>query len=64
MKAYKIWHDTRYFIHKNNITDYSVMWTTNIEDAKDVPTFSGAVKFFSDKLGFNIYSGYDRLHLL
>jgi hypothetical protein len=64
MKAYKTWHDTKYFIHKDNITDNSVMWTTNIEDAKDISPYSEAVKFFSDKLGFNLYSQYDRLHLL
>jgi hypothetical protein len=73
MKAYKIWHDTKYFIHKDTINDLNVIWTNNINDALDadnlyigsgLPSYSKAVRFFFDLLGFNLYNRYDQLHLL
>ena len=64
MKAYKVWHDTKHFIHKDTTNELNVGWTTNIEDAKDVPTKGEAFKFFFDTLGFNMAARYDALHLL
>jgi hypothetical protein len=73
MKAYKIWYDTKHFIHKDTTNDLNVSWTTNINDALDtdslyigsgLPPYSKAVRFFFDKLGFNMAARYDALHLL
>ena len=63
MKAYKIWHDTKHFIHKSTTNELNVSWTTNIDDALDadtmykglgLPPFAKAVRFFHDKLGFSL----------
>jgi len=65
MKAYKIWHDTKHFIHKDTTDELNVTWTENIKDAKDVANYCEAVKFFFDKLGFSLnLSKYDALRLL
>jgi hypothetical protein len=64
MKAYKVWHDTKHFIHKDTTDDMNVQWTTNIEDAKDVNGYANAIKFFCDLLGFDIWKRYDALHLM
>jgi hypothetical protein len=64
MKAYKIWHDTKHFIHKDTTNDMNVQWTTNIEDAKEVSNYAEAVRFFFDLLGFSMNpSKYDPLYL-
>ncbi len=64
MKAYKIWHDQPYYIHKNS-EELKVQWTTDIDQAKDLPTFRQAVEFFFDTLGFSLNSSkYDALYLL
>ena len=62
MKAYKVWHDTKHFIHKDS-TDDSVTWTENIDDAKDIPQRK-ALTYFFFTLGFNVGARYDALHLL
>jgi hypothetical protein len=54
MKAYKIWHDTRHYIHKDTTSELNVQWTTNIEDAKDIPHRGKAFTFFFDVLGFSL----------
>jgi len=63
MKAYKIWHDTRHFIHKSTTNELNVTWTIDINDALDtdamynslgLPPFSKAVRFFHDELGFSL----------
>jgi hypothetical protein len=64
MKAYKYWHDTKYFIHKDTTNELNVTWTENINDAKDVPNYAKAVKFFFDKLGFTWNQKPDTLHLM
>ncbi len=65
MKAYKIWYDTKFFIHKDTTDELNVIWTENIKDAKDVKNYAEAVNFFFDKLGFSLnLSKYDPLHLL
>jgi len=62
MKAYKIWFDTKHFIHKDTTDEINVSWTTNINDALDtktlyldinIPDFSKACRFFNDTLGFS-----------
>lgn len=63
MKAYKVWHDTKHFIHKDTTSEMNVTWTENIEDAKDVPGNKNAIKFFFDKLGFRFNQRYDALRL-
>ena len=64
MKAYKIWHDTKHFIHKDTTDELNVSWTEKIEDAKDLPRYSEAYKFFFELLGFSSCAKYDALHLL
>ena len=73
MKAYKIWHDTKHFIHKNTTNQLNVQWTTDINEALDAddlmketqyPPFTKAYKFFFDELGFSPTSRYDALQLL
>lgn len=74
MKAYKIWYDTKHFIHKDTTNELDVTWTEDIKDALDaddlyidsgLPSFSKAVRFFFDKLGFSLNrSKYDALHLM
>jgi len=64
MKAYKVWYDTKHFIHKDTTNELDVCWTDKIEYAKDVPSKAEAYKFFFDKLGFIPYKRYDGLHLL
>lgn len=64
MIAYKVWHDTKHFIHKDTTNDMNVQWTTNIDDAKVVPNYGAAVKFFCDVLGFSIWKRYDALHFM
>lgn len=54
MKAYKIWHDTRHYIHKDTTDELNVSWTTNIEDALDIPQRGKAFTFFFDVLGFSL----------
>ena len=64
MKAYKIWHDTKHFIHKDTTSELNVRWTTKEDDAKQVSSFSQAVEFFFDKLGFSLnLSKPNALHL-
>lgn len=54
MKAYKIWYDTPHYIHSDTTNEMNVKWTTNVNEAKDVPTYSKAVDFFFDTLGFSL----------
>ena len=72
MKAYKVWHETKHFIHKDTTNELNVQWTENIEDALDtdslyvgsgLPPFSKAARFFFDFLGFNMAARYDALRL-
>lgn len=64
MVAYKIWHDTKYFIHKNSTNELNVQWTENINDAKIVNNYSEAIKFFCDVLKFSIWKTYDNLYFM
>ena len=65
MKGYKIWHNTKNFIHKDTTCELNVTWTENIEDAKEVKNYGEAVNFFFDKLGFSLNpSKYDPLYLI
>ena len=65
MKAYKIWYDTKYFIHKDTTNELNIIWTENSNDAKEVKNYVEAVKFFFDLLGFSLNpSKYDALHLM
>lgn len=74
MKAYKIWNDTKVFIHRDTINKLQVVWTENIDQALDtddlyketsLPSYSKAVKFFFDELGFSMNpSKKDALHLM
>lgn len=64
MKAYKIWHDTKYFIHKDTTNELDVAWTENINEAKDISGNKKAESFFFDILGFNYNARYDALRLL
>jgi len=64
MKAYKIWYDTKYFIHRDTTDQLNVFWTDNIEHAKDIPDKREAERFFFDELGFNPNARYDVLRLL
>ena len=54
MKAYVIWYDTPHYIHKSTTNELNVKWTTDVNEAKDVPTYSKAVDFFFDTLGFSL----------
>lgn len=63
MIAYKIWYDTRFYIHKDTTNEMNVKWTDNAKDAKKVANYAEAVKFFFDNLGFNLAARYDKLHL-
>jgi hypothetical protein len=54
MKAYKIWYDEKHFIHKDTTDQLNVMWTTNIEDAKEIPHRGEAINFFFFHLGFSL----------
>ena len=74
MKAYKIWNDTKHFIHKDTTNELNVVWTENINDALDSddlfkdkqwPSYTKAVKFFFDELGFSFNPlKYDALNLI
>ena len=74
MYAYKRWHDTKYFIHKNTTNELDVCWTTDASQGLDVntmyqglglPPYSKAVRFFFDGLGFSLNpSKPDALHLM
>ena len=64
MKAYKTWHDTKHFIHKDTTDELNVYWTDKIEDAKNIPNKVEADKFFFDKLGFSPNKRYDALRLM
>ena len=64
MKAYKIWNDTKHFIHKDTTNELDVSWTENIEDAKSITHKGEAIKFFFNTLGFCLNKRYDALHLL
>jgi len=74
MKAYKIWNDTKHFIHKDTTNELDVKWTTDVEAALDtdglfkgkgLPSYFKASKFFFDKLGFSSNpSKYDPLYLV
>ena len=64
MKAYKIWYDTKHFIHKDTTNELNVFWTENINDAKDISHKGKAITFFFDTLGFSLNpSRHDALHL-
>jgi len=52
-RAYKVWHDTRHYIHKDS-TKENVIWTENINEAKVCPLWREAVNFFFEELGFDI----------
>jgi hypothetical protein len=54
MKAYKIWHDTNHYIHKDTTSDMDVKWTEDPKEAKDIFDKAEAFKFFFDKLGFSL----------
>ena len=74
MKAYKIWHDEKHFIHKDTTNELNVYWTTDINYALNadelykgsgLPSYSKAVRFFHDKLGFSLnISKCDALYYL
>ena len=64
MKAYKIWYDTKHFIHKDTTDQLNVSWTDKEEFAKDIPDKREAARFFYDELGFNPNARYDALRLL
>ena len=65
MVAYKVWNDTKHFIHKDTTNELNVTWTQNIDDAKVLPSYSESIKFFCDKLGFSMnISKYDALRFL
>jgi len=65
MKAYKVWHDERYYIHKDTECEMTINWTKDIKEAKDVGgNSSKGYGFFSDLLGFNLNKRYDRLRTL
>ena len=60
--AYKIWYDTKHYIHKDTTDQLNVSWTTNIEDAKSFFKYSDASNFFHDVLGFSYnHDKYDAL---
>ena len=65
MKAYKYWHDSQYYIHKDTTNALNVRWTKDIADAKDIPERGKAITFFFDTLGFtlNLFNS-DPLYLL
>jgi hypothetical protein len=63
MKAYKVWHDTKHFIHKDTTNELDVKWTENIEDAKSIPNKVEAHNFFENTLGFNTTQRYNALYL-
>lgn len=54
MKAYKIWNDVKHYIHKNTTCDLDILFTENVNNAKILPNYGSAVKFFIDKLGFDL----------
>ena len=54
MKAYKIWHDTLHYIHKGTTNELNVQWTTDINQALDIPHRGKAITFFFDVLGFGL----------
>jgi hypothetical protein len=54
MKAYKYWDETKHFIHKDTTNELNVTWTTNIEDALNIPHRGKALTFFFDVLGFSL----------
>jgi hypothetical protein len=63
MKAYKKWHDIRYYIGKDTTATH-VTWTTDSKEAISFSTFWQAARFFFDTLGFSINaSKYDPLLL-
>jgi len=64
MTAFKIWHDTKHYIHKSTTNELDVTWTINPADAKRISNKVDAWKFFYDKLGFKMYTRYDRLYVL
>jgi hypothetical protein len=65
MKAYKFWHNTKYFIHKDTTNDLNVTWTENIDDAKEIFHHGKAITFFFDLLGFSLnLSKPDALYLM
>ena len=63
MKAYKIWHDQRYYIHAETTDQLHTYWTDDVKHALDIPDPIKADKFFYDVLGFSRTSRYDRLRL-
>jgi len=63
MVAYKVWHDTKHFIHKDTTDELNVFWTEDIKEAKDLPK-AEANKFFFDTLGFCANKRYDALRLM
>lgn len=54
MVAYKIWHETNHYIHKDTANDLNVRWTTDIKEALDIPQRGRAITFFFYVLGFDI----------
>lgn len=54
MMVYKIWHDTKHYIHKDTTNDMNVQWTTDINQALDIPHRGKAITFFFDVLGFSL----------
>lgn len=52
-RAYKVWHDTRHYIHKDSAKE-TVLWTTEIKEAKVCPLWREAVSFFFEELGFDL----------
>jgi hypothetical protein len=59
MKAYKVWYETKNFIHKDTTDELNVKWTTEIKEAKDAP-----YDFFFKTLGFNNSKHSDMLLLM
>lgn len=63
MVAYKIWHDTKHFIHESTTCELNVFWTTDRTKAKVIENRIEANEFFYDHLGFNPNKVYDKLIL-
>jgi hypothetical protein len=64
MVAYKIWHNTKHYIHKDTTDDMDIKWAENIEDAKVISGgIAKAMDFFYYSLGFNMNAVYNKLYI-
>lgn len=62
MTAYRIWYDTKYYIHKDS-NESHVYYTTNIKKAASFGKFHQLINFL-DKIGLrdSINKQYDPIH--